>query len=77
MDVKIKAVQKLIDNLDKTYSFLGFNFISKGDNLYTIQFSKLPIKNYDMTFTFDILTDINNNNNLKGLLQIDFQNSKT
>lgn len=49
-----------MENIDDSFDFLGLRIYNKSDALYTIQLSKLPIKDYDRTFSFDI-SHVDNN----------------
>ncbi|OTF77641.1 hypothetical protein BLA29_003502 [Euroglyphus maynei] len=60
LESELENKKQLMENIDDSFDFLGLRIYNKSDALYTIQLSKLPIKDYDRTFSFDI-SHVDNN----------------
>lgn len=50
--------KKIIEDVENAFDFLGLSII-ENDNVYVVQFSKLPIKDYSLNFSFEIFNDKN------------------
>ncbi|XP_027197533.2 uncharacterized protein LOC113791884 [Dermatophagoides pteronyssinus] len=66
LESKLENKKKSIENMDDTFDFLGLRIYNKSDTLHTVQLSKLPIKDFDRTFSFDI-SHVGNNIELKNV----------
>ena len=61
--VKLDKANSKASEVDHISDYLGFRIQLKCEDVYTVQFSKLPIKKPGMTFQFDIH---DNSNLVKG-----------
>lgn len=56
--MKLMNKKKIIEDVENAFDFLGLSII-ENDNVYVVQFSKLPIKDYSLNFSFEIFNDKN------------------
>ncbi|KPM11275.1 hypothetical protein QR98_0098450 [Sarcoptes scabiei] len=58
LEMKLMNKKKIIEDVENAFDFLGLSII-ENDNVYVVQFSKLPIKDYSLNFSFEIFNDKN------------------